>query len=73
MAGRIEPVRAGNDGHAFHHAWAARTALELVDPSSDLEAVAIEGFSTEDDGLGLSKEAIEIADLTVYRLSLIHI
>ncbi|MBI1198302.1 MAG: hypothetical protein GC203_10610 [Phenylobacterium sp.] len=63
----VEPVRASIDGHAFHHTWAARTALELVDPASDLVALAIEGFSTEDEGLELSQESTEIADLTAYR------
>jgi hypothetical protein len=34
----IDKVRASKAGHAFHEAWAARTALELLPPSTDLEA-----------------------------------
>lgn len=32
----IDKLRASKAGHAFHEAWAARTALELLPPSTDL-------------------------------------
>ncbi len=59
-------VRASRDGHAYHEAWAARIALELLVPGATLTAVAMEGFPEEDEA-GLSREAIEIADLVRYR------
>jgi hypothetical protein len=65
-AGVIDPVRASRDGHAYHEAWAARVALELVVPTTSLTALALEGFSIEDSA-GVSKEATEIADLVRYR------
>ena len=40
----IDKVRASKAGHAFHEAWAARTALELLPPSTDLTAITLEGF-----------------------------
>ena len=40
----IDKVRASKAGHAFHEAWAARTALELLPPSTDLSAIISRGF-----------------------------
>jgi hypothetical protein len=31
----IDKVRASKAGHAYHEAWAARSALELLLPSTD--------------------------------------
>jgi hypothetical protein len=59
-------VRASRDGHEYHEAWAARTALELLVPTTTLTAIALEGFSTEDSA-NLSTGSIEIADLVRYR------
>lgn len=39
-----DDVRASRDGHTYHETWAARIALELVYPSTDLVAITIEGF-----------------------------
>lgn len=61
-----DPVRASRDGHAYHEAWAARVALELVIPTTDLVGITMEGFSAEDVS-GLSADAQEIADLVRYR------
>lgn len=61
----IDKVRASKAGHAFHEAWAARTALELLLPSTDLTAITLEGFDEQDEqSLGIG--AIEIADLVQY-------
>jgi hypothetical protein len=62
----IDNVRASRDGHEYHEAWAARTALELLVPTTTLAAITIEGFSFEDSG-DLSSDAVEIADLVRYR------
>lgn len=63
--GKIDKVRASRDGHAYHEAWAARSALELLPPTTSLRAIALEGFSLEDEE-GLGEAATEIADLVRY-------
>ena len=61
----IDKVRAAHDGHVFHETWAVRSALELLAPDTPLAAIALEGFSLEDEE-GLSNAAAEIADLVRY-------
>src|SRR5690349_16743002 len=61
----IDKVRASRDGHAYHEAWAARSSLELLPPGTTLHAVALEGFSNEDEA-DLGSPAIEIADIVRY-------
>lgn len=62
---KIDKVRASKAGHAYHEAWAARTALELLPPSTDLTAITLEGFDEVDEQeLGIG--AVEIADLVRY-------
>lgn len=61
----INKVRASKAGHAFHEAWAARTALELLPPSTDLTAITLEGFDEQDEQ-SLGTGAVEIADLVRY-------
>ena len=61
----VDKVRASKAGHAFHEAWAARTALELLPPSTDLTAITLEGFDERDE-LSLGTGAVEIADLVRY-------
>lgn len=61
----IDKLRASKAGHAYHEAWAARTALELLPPSSDLTSITLEGFS-ELDEQNLGNGAVEIADLVRY-------
>jgi hypothetical protein len=61
----IDKVRASKAGHAFHEAWAARTALELLPPSADLTAITLEGFDELDEH-SLGTGAVEIADLVRY-------
>lgn len=56
---------ASREGHEYHVAWAAKVALQLVLPNSDLAAIAIEGFSFEN-AKHLSDEAMDIADLVQY-------
>jgi hypothetical protein len=61
----IDNVRASKAGHAYHEAWAARTALELLPPDTDLTAITLEGFDEQDEQ-GLGKGAVEVADLVRY-------
>ncbi|WP_205470676.1 NACHT domain-containing protein [Breoghania sp. L-A4] len=61
----IDKVRASKAGHAYHEAWAARTALELLLPSTDLTAITLEGFDEQDEE-DLGAGAVEIADLVRY-------
>lgn len=63
--GAVDGVRASRDGHAFHEAWAGRSALALLPPDTTLTAIAIEGFSVED-GPELSPATVEVADLVRY-------
>ena len=61
----IDSVRFSRDGHEFHEAWAARNALQLLSPGSDLSAIAVEGLSPADQ-LRASSSTVEIADITLY-------
>jgi hypothetical protein len=61
----IDKVRASKAGHAYHEAWAARSALELLLPTTDLVAIALEGFDEADEH-DLGSGAVEIADLVCY-------
>lgn len=58
-------ARASREGHEYHVAWAAKVALQLIYPNSDLIAIAIEGFNVEN-AEHLSDEAMDIADLVQY-------
>ena len=62
---KIDKTRASRDGHEFHENWAARKSLQLILPKDDFIALAMEGFSEEDQKIA-SDEAIEIADVTLY-------
>ncbi|MFZ2988849.1 hypothetical protein, partial [Ideonella sp.] len=62
---KIDKVRASKAGHAFHEAWAARTALELLPPATELKAITLEGFDEQDEQ-HLGAGAVEIADLVRY-------
>lgn len=61
----IDKVRASKAGHAYHEAWAARSALELLLPATSLVMLALEGFD-EIDEHDLGTGAVEIADLVRY-------
>ena len=38
-------AEASREGHEYHVAWAAKVALQLIHPNSDLTAIAIEGLT----------------------------
>lgn len=61
----IDKVRASRDGHEYHEAWAARHAMRILLPNSDLIGIAIEGLEPGDQKAA-SEETIEIADLVFY-------
>lgn len=63
----IDSTRASLAGHTFHHAWAARSCLELLPADTDLERIALEGFAKDDVGVEVSQSADEVADLVRYR------
>ncbi|WP_431260169.1 hypothetical protein ACQ86G_08465 [Roseateles chitinivorans] len=62
---KVDKLRASKAGHAFHEAWAARSALELLPPTTDLCAITLEGFDSRDEE-HLGEGAVEIADLVRY-------
>lgn len=61
----IDKTRASKAGHAYHEAWAARSALELLMPLADLAAITLEGFDEADES-DLGTGATEIADMVRY-------
>jgi hypothetical protein len=61
----VDTVRSSRDGHEYHEIWTARRAMQLLLPDSELCGIAVEGLSPRDQKTA-SKEAAEIADLTLY-------
>ncbi len=61
----VDTVRSSRDGHEYHEIWTARRAMQLLLPDSDLCGIAVEGLSPRDQKTA-SREAAEIADLTLY-------
>lgn len=49
MSAPVDFVRFRNDGDDFHVLWTARRSLRILDPSSGLVAVAVEGISDQED------------------------
>ena len=61
----VDSTRASRDGHEYHEAWTARKALQLLQPNSDLAAIAVEGLSPTDQA-NAPAETVQIADITLY-------
>lgn len=61
----VDSTRASRDGHEYHEAWTARTAMQLLQPNSDLVAIAVEGLSPIDQARS-SPETVQVADITLY-------
>lgn len=59
MASAAE-VRASRDGDRFHYYWAASRALKLLDLTSDLRAVWVEGLPVADQSAG--EEVVDVAE-----------
>jgi hypothetical protein len=60
-----ELVRASRDGHEYHEIWVARRAMQLLWPDCKLAAIAVEGTAPTDQ-TKVSKETLDIADMTLY-------
>ena len=58
--GAKDKVLASRDGDRFHYYWAARRALTLLDPTTDLHAVAIEGLPDGEETSG--DEVVDVAE-----------
>lgn len=69
----VSLVRTSRDGDQFHYLWAARRSLLLLDPTTDLVAIAIEGAAVTAETIAGSSaaaeasEADEIIDVAEYR------
>ncbi|MEP5763527.1 MAG: NACHT domain-containing protein [Halieaceae bacterium] len=57
-------LHASRAGDQFHYLWAARRALMLLQPTSDLVAIAIEGVSGSEDSEAVEEgeESIDVAE-----------
>lgn len=61
-AGRVDAFDVGpsRDGDQFHYSRASRLCLELLEATSDLKVVSVEGVSN-DDGVDAGAESIDLA------------
>src|SRR5262245_49892491 len=57
-------LRASRDGDQFHYRWAARQALQLVQPGTDLTLITIEGVAPGDTQ---AHDGDQVIDLAEYR------
>ena len=61
-----ELVRFSREGDQFHYLWAARRLLKLVDPTSNLVGVSIEGVSPDETeatpGIQAGESVIDVAE-----------
>ncbi len=65
MVQKSDNVRHTRAGDQFHYRWAARRCLGLIDPSSSLVCITIEGVSSEEtpsDNDGTGEEVVDIAE-----------
>ena len=58
-------ARESHAGHEFHFLWAARRIVQLLDPSSKLQRVKIEGVAPSDDAAKGGAEFLAV-DITEY-------
>ena len=58
----VDLLRPSRDGDQFHYRWAARQALQLLRPGSELTAISVEGASSGDPDLGEGEEVIDLAE-----------
>ena len=58
-------ARGSNAGDVFHELWATRQALRLLQNEAGLEAIAVEGLSSRDEG-GKSPDTWDGVDCTLY-------
>jgi hypothetical protein len=60
--GQTDLLRDSRDGDQFHYHWAARQALRLLRPGTDLVALVIEGVSPDDTASTGGDEVVDLAE-----------
>ena len=55
-------VRATRDGDRFHYMWTANRLLKLLDPTSGLKQISIEGLGFSDEPELKGEEVVDIAE-----------
>ncbi len=66
MRVKSDGVRYTRAGDQFHYRWAARRCLALLDDSTDLVCITIEGISTEETSDDNSQTGEEVVDVAEY-------
>ncbi|MDP2244732.1 hypothetical protein [Pseudomonas sp.] len=62
----VDLVRFSRDGDHFHYYWAARQCLKLLDTTTDLVAVTIEGPSSKEGDEDAVEAGAELIDVGLY-------
>ncbi|QNE36854.1 hypothetical protein [Leifsonia shinshuensis] len=62
----LDSTRESRDGDQFHYFWAAQRCLQLLDLTSDLTAVAVEGAAPNDLSAGLRTSSAHEIDIAEY-------
>ena len=66
MTRRSDTVRYSRAGDQFHYRWAARRCLALLDPSSELVCITIEGISNDESEADNTESGEEVIDVAEY-------
>lgn len=66
MAQKSDNVRHTRAGDQFHYRWAARRCLALIDPSSLLACITIEGVSSDETPDANGNTGEEVVDIAEY-------
>jgi hypothetical protein len=62
----VQLVRFSRDGDHFHYYWAARQCLKLLDATTDLVAVTVEGPSSKESDDEVIEPGAELIDVGLY-------
>lgn len=60
--GQTDLLRSSRDGDQFHYHWAARQALQLLLPGTELVALVVEGVSKGDTASTGGDEVVDLAE-----------
>ena len=66
MTRKSDTVRFSRAGDQFHYRWAARRCLALLDPSSGLVCITIEGISSDESEVENTESGEEVVDVAEY-------
>ncbi|MCK5240858.1 ATP-binding protein [bacterium] len=66
MTRKSDTVRFSRAGDQFHYRWAARKCLSLLDPSSGLVCITIEGISSKETEVDNNESGEEVVDVAEY-------